>query len=439
MEFLVREEDCRAAIQSYLGSNNFILEDYKVKPAGSKHVGFMGRHYILTAAVHHAGELNETHMFVKLPPITVAHRNLVLELKLLQREYTVYSYLVPLLKSSLPPSTKLPIPKCFLLRDTVHPDAFPAPGSEDEEIIILEDVTRLGFKPLQKCPLLDLPHCRVVMKTLAKFHAASILYEHTMAEDDRKSRDSPDSEAKEERSNRNLPFLDDLWEFEAAETVVAPCVVSVATAAAEIWPERFFGERETVSETLREAWQAMRRDFSEHPRVMCHGDLWANNLMFAYDGQDPTIPVDCLMVDLQKVSYCPPVTDILLFLHSSTTRQFRDENAESLLDYYHYKLGEIVGTELLDEVLPLSAFLQSYADLRMLGLVLSTAYLPVILEENDDLLSRGKLSLDPLDVKETILKDRGERIASNCKASKAYAERIMECFQECFESLGLWD
>ncbi|XP_046389745.1 uncharacterized protein LOC124158618 [Ischnura elegans] len=425
----IREDDCKTAVQNLLGTEDFVLEGLTVRGVGDGNAaGFMGRHCKLTVAVRVGGELRELRFFAKLPPATKSHRAFVIDAKLFHRECVAYTCLAPMMNDALPHNLSIPYPRCYFSRDTVNPEITPVPGSAEEEIIILEDVSFRGCEFREGFPTMDLHHCRVVMRSLARLHAASILYEH-------RRRPSPD-ESLGPRS-----FLDDLWKPGIARSYAQSCSRTVATASACLWPEEFGNGRDAeVFSAMVKAWDLLfdaGTAFPQYSNIMCHGDTWTNNILFSYEETEGgcKVPVDCVFVDLQIVQYVPPVTDILVFLHIGTRREFRERHTKSLLELYHKTLGEYVGTDLLERVLPFSALLQSHADLRAIGLIIPAAYLPVIFE---DMVKGGEKSGEPMDIDEAILKDRGETIASNCKLSQAYGERIMECFRECLEGLGLW-
>lgn len=66
--------------------------------------------------------------------------------------------------------------------------------------------------------------------------------------------------------------------------------------------------------------------------VMCHGDLWVNNLMFKYDACNMVSAVK--LMDLQTVRFTSPSIDILHFLYTSTERNVREASLDELLGVY---------------------------------------------------------------------------------------------------------
>lgn len=81
---------------------------------------------------------------------------------------------------------------------------------------------------------------------------------------------------------------------------------------------------------------AVRQTTSDAWSVMCHGDLWVNNLMFSYDDDAACASsvVDVRLIDLQAARCASPAIDLLHFLYTSTERRLRDAHMDDLLAAY---------------------------------------------------------------------------------------------------------
>lgn len=83
---------------------------------------------------------------------------------------------------------------------------------------------------------------------------------------------------------------------------------------------------------------AVHQDPADDWSVMCHGDLWVNNLMFRYDEQQRRPAqevVDVKLIDLQTTRCASLAIDILHFIYTSTERAMRvDETLDALLRHY---------------------------------------------------------------------------------------------------------
>lgn len=74
------------------------------------------------------------------------------------------------------------------------------------------------------------------------------------------------------------------------------------------------------------------RDDSNEWMVLCHGDLWINNLMFRYNNRGECDGVK--FVDLQTLRYTSPVIDLLHFLYTSTEYNVRAKYFDQMIDVY---------------------------------------------------------------------------------------------------------
>lgn len=66
--------------------------------------------------------------------------------------------------------------------------------------------------------------------------------------------------------------------------------------------------------------------------VLCHGDLWINNLMFRYNERGDCDAVK--FIDLQTLRYTSPVIDLLHFFYTSTEYTVRVKYMDQLIDDY---------------------------------------------------------------------------------------------------------
>lgn len=70
-------------------------------------------------------------------------------------------------------------------------------------------------------------------------------------------------------------------------------------------------------------------------KVICHGDLWINNLMFHYHNEKVK---HVKLVDLQTIRYSNLTCDILMLLYSSTEGSMRRKHMDDLIQVYRESL-----------------------------------------------------------------------------------------------------
>ena len=78
-------------------------------------------------------------------------------------------------------------------------------------------------------------------------------------------------------------------------------------------------------------------------KSVCHGQPWAGNVYFRYevDSNGEKVPVDAIFTDFQSCSYGRTGQDIAHFLLASTTREFRKNHLETILQAYLTELDDV--------------------------------------------------------------------------------------------------
>lgn len=90
--------------------------------------------------------------------------------------------------------------------------------------------------------------------------------------------------------------------------------------------------RKKILSSLFDAAEPMRNGFC----VLCHGDLWLNNLMFKSDGENN--PIDVSIIDFQVCFWGSPACDLFCFLLSSVADCVKIEHFDDLIEFYHEAL-----------------------------------------------------------------------------------------------------
>ncbi|XP_069690924.1 uncharacterized protein [Periplaneta americana] len=185
--------------------------------------------------------------------------------------------------------------------------------------IVLEDLNKKGFKMAERTTGLDMEHCLLVMRTLARFHAASIALKDRIPE-------------------LLEPFMSEEL-LDATETQFKDAFPSMYTSVAKEvknFPEN--GERyynkilNLAPDSAVRYVEGRRRDENDF-NVLTHGDLWINNMMFGYS-KDNNSPLDLRFVDYQVSNWTTPAVDIHYFLESSTCNDLLNKTHILIEEYY---------------------------------------------------------------------------------------------------------
>ncbi|KAH8247817.1 hypothetical protein KR038_010471, partial [Drosophila bunnanda] len=191
----------------------------------------------------------------------------------------------------------------------------------DEEVIVLEDLGRRGFRNVNRHIGLDLTHSEAVLAKLAQFHAASAeRYEVKGAYPAVYNRNlcSKQDDFKEFRHNQIKAFVEALPLYEASD--LAQSIESFGYQAEDMF-------------------QQYAPQIKGEFRVLNHGDAWSNNFMFQYDETTGKLS-EIYFVDLQMSRFSSPAQDLLYFILSSTQLDIKISKFDYFIKYYHDKLTE---------------------------------------------------------------------------------------------------
>lgn len=159
----------------------------------------------------------------------------------------------------------------------------------------------------------------------------------------------------------------------------------------------------------------------KHRNIICHGDLWGNNFMYA----DDSPLLKCILIDFQLCRYIPLAMDLLQFFHLNSTRKFRAEHEVELVKFYHSELEKTIKNNDLTnsaKVPSLDEIFAAMKDLRVYGLALATFYLPLILLDPQ---SRAECTNDSADYNEYIFVDRTD-VTIACMEKHEFCKKMIE-------------
>lgn len=80
-----------------------------------------------------------------------------------------------------------------------------------------------------------------------------------------------------------------------------------------------------------------------HFTTLIHGDLWTNNILFAYDQTTNKLKIVAL-IDFQFCCWASPTLDLHYFFNTSLAETLRLHHQEELVQFYHKKLTESLET-----------------------------------------------------------------------------------------------
>jgi len=145
--------------------------------------------------------------------------------------------------------------------------------------------------------------------------------------------------------------------------------------------------------------------------TVCHGQPWSGNAYFKYstDPEGGQVPTEVIFSDFQSCALGKPGQDISHFLLSSTTREFRQDNLETILQAYLTELEDVITHQgVFDGPLYTSTALrQDYRQGIYLAMTFCLFAMPVLTqgdEEEIDGSLQGDDKVDGIELRETPMK-----------------------------------
>ena len=234
------------------------------------------------------------------------------------------------------------------------------------QTLVLEDLMTLGFQMANRHDRLDLLHCTLALKGLAKFHAASVaLYDKNPNCMD----DYVEIMYTEKNRDGMMKFMD-------------PSINALANVV-EKWSgfEKYGDKLRLIIPTICDRVMEIVKPVPDSLSVLTHGDFWVNNMMFHYCPETGK-PDQVKFIDFQITRYSTPVLDLQYFIHTSASEQVRSEYTEHLLQVYHTELQGTLKTLACDHhIYTFEQLKKEYEDRSLFGLITACTVLCAVLAD----------------------------------------------------------
>ncbi|XP_043476902.1 uncharacterized protein LOC122507943 [Leptopilina heterotoma] len=375
-------------------NNKYLIE--KIIPIEDEMLGYLGKYFILKGKRETNEEPAIFSFFLKIVPNSEKQKNFVKQSSVFNNEIILYENLFPQMKFE-------GIPKFIL-------------GLKDN-FILLEEMTVRNFQMLDKLKTFNLNFCQIALTALAEFHAKSILFER---------RESIVKFLNEKNCNLHSP--ESLMSGALKTNINGVCHIIDFIISIEKCEKQW----KLVKKCLKnEAEQYYKRNFVEK-KVLCHTDLWSNNILFQLD--DNRNPINCCLVDFQLCRYAPPALDVLIFLYFTTTKELKKKHFEELIDFYYDELKKNLEKEDVDiqGILPLLEFKKTIKQLKLMAMTAVIAYMSI------DLLTTNvnkKGSVSKKEVWNCLSFNTKELVLKQFLAVDEYKFRIKNNLSEIYEEI----
>ncbi|XP_062555414.1 uncharacterized protein LOC134220379 [Armigeres subalbatus] len=280
-----------------------------------------------------------------------------------------------------------------------------------ESVVIMEDLREEDFRMWNKLRPVDFHHTRLLVEQLGMFHAISFAMKDQQPERFAHLKQLGDP-MKVMIDMDPKKTINNLFEemFERAVTVVE-------------------GENEKVKKTLNRLKGVITESYlacvdgedAEPYTVVGHGDCWVNNMMYAYESEEPS-PTDIRLIDWQLCRYVSPILDLSYFIYICTDEGLRAEHYDELLDVYYKSLSnflKVLGGDV-ERQFPKDAFDAQWKKYGRFGLLMGLIVLPMICTERDELPDMEEYMDKVVNGEENVKYE----YATSKKAADLYEKRI---------------
>ncbi|XP_050697220.1 uncharacterized protein LOC126985829 [Eriocheir sinensis] len=195
----------------------------------------------------------------------------------------------------------------------------------NEYVVVMQDVSVLGYTTQDKMEGLDLPHVLMATDRVARLHALS----HAFHKTNNFLSHYPSFLPDERLFNFFTGFMFVMIDF----------VVQMASQRPEFAPivEKFRDNQENIKARMLEA---MKKGHPKNPVLsLVHADYWTNNLMFSHETTSTSVkaktPQDLMLIDWGLVRWGNPIFDLHQLVFNCTTRSLRQQHLQEVLQRYH--------------------------------------------------------------------------------------------------------
>jgi Predicted aminoglycoside phosphotransferase len=363
-----------ATILSEEGKKNISVTDMDVKAAVSKGDNYLSTLYRIMVECNESNggnEINKYFLILKTLPKGEIMQQLVSESQSFEKEMQMYSCTLPAMycvtKAKLRPLSARYIP------------------TKLKNVIVLEDLRQLGYKMANRHTGLDLEHCEMAVRALARFHAASVsLHKSDPACMDIYS-EGIFKDTEEDRERMNVQFN---FTFK-----------SLASRTEE-WPgyEHYGDKIRKMIPTVVDQMIKLLQPKKDSLNVLNHGDCWVNNIMFHYCQKTGKVD-DIRLIDFQLARFSSPSLDLQYFLCTSTNDEVRFQQRDHILRVYHAELRDTLEALNLDpDLYTLEQLKEEFEEKEMFGLLTVCSMLWAMLASSSDVPDFSQLKEEDLNI-----------------------------------------
>ncbi|KAJ8679983.1 hypothetical protein QAD02_015770 [Eretmocerus hayati] len=392
MTSLTRENVETVALRAGLLNSGEKIVRYELEPYSESKAGILGQHQLLRVQISDQTRTSATHksFFVK----SLSDESTAIA-QLMDGIFIEETHFFDKVLTTLSRTCRHEkwLPTCYLVQP---------------KQLVFEDLRAQGFSIRESFPLNE-TDIRSALSSLAELHAYSLMFE---GQSSKKLTEIFPNAFKERVFTSGHKYGE---------------IIALGFKTIELMARKLGLDSNLVPEIMRRVYESVRpaKD-ARVPNVICHSDLWKNNLMF-----DQSQPPKCVLVDFQLLRYASPSIDVGMLLYINSTPDFRKKMESQMIEHYYEALRHAISRSDAEIVLPsCEALKEDWQKRRIVGMTYACMYLPghYLKKEKSDLLMN-----DPKILEKWLFKDRFGLISKAIDEDPIYKERMTAIVSDLIE------
>ncbi|XP_003706592.3 uncharacterized protein LOC100875535 [Megachile rotundata] len=241
----------------------------------------------------------------------------------------------------------------------------------ENDFIAMEDVTVLGYKPIERQNSLNEDQCKMILKTFAKLHATCFAYKDQRKEEYTKVIENLDE------TYFSMNYWN--WYKRFHETLINIAKNALAMEYPGSEAEKVFNSYK-LGDLFKKAAELCNHKY-DATSVVNQGDCWVPNFMTMQSYKN-----EALMLDFQLARSGSPVLDLSTFIYACTDKSVWDTQFDKILKFYYDELCD--GIKFLgsnpENIYPWSTFMKEVKEYFVFGLIFALEIIPMsLLDESE--------------------------------------------------------
>ncbi|XP_058818116.1 uncharacterized protein LOC131681376 [Topomyia yanbarensis] len=400
----LNEDLIKKSLVSEYRNGNLVVEKFEISPATSSGDNYMSdvfRIHIKFRTLPNASKLEQLSLVVKCLPDAGQRGPVIEELIVYEKEAEMFLNVIPQLSKIA--NNEFFAAKCFYATRV------------PERMLVFHDLKSLNYTMANRHAGLDFDHCALIMKKIGKFHAASMTYAES----------NMDLMNKYFHFNMFNPAVEQ--KTDCINVIFEKGLETLIDVAENSWddfdPTIVAKLKKLLPVYVTKLEACLTQKFTDGFKVLNHGDLWCNNMLFKYSPRTGKVD-DVVFVDYQICYYSSPGLDINYAIANCPNLETRDRT-EELVGIYYQSLSETLKAIGYPRIPTMADVQLEIERMEFFALVSIVSILPIVTMEKTD-------SFDPSF--ETLMDgeegDKSRRIQYSGKLYQSIVKPMLRRFDE---------